>query len=114
MRAKLFGFMDRPEVVLRRYPMSNQSLPARYARAIASYRFGNGANALSQIDSLIHEQPDNPYFYELKGQALLEAGKAAEAVAPLRRAVHIRAQSRADPDHAWTSVARHQRQGARR
>jgi predicted Zn-dependent protease len=89
MRAKLFGFMDRPEVVLRRYPMSNQSLAARYARAIASYRFGNGANALGQIDGLIHEQPSNPYFYELKGQALLEAGKPAEAVAPLRHAVKL-------------------------
>ena len=33
-----------------------------------------------QIDGLIQAQPNNPYFYELKGQALLEGGHPAEAV----------------------------------
>lgn len=87
MRAKLAGFLERPDSVIRRYPMSDGSLAARYARAIASYRFGNPRNALAQIDALIQAQPGNPYFHELKGQALLEAGNPAEAVPPLRRAV---------------------------
>ena len=34
-------------------------------------------------------QPNNPYFYELKGQALLEGGHPSEAVAPLRHAVQL-------------------------
>jgi predicted Zn-dependent protease len=89
MRAKLSGFIDRPDAVLRRYPPSNNSLPARYARAIASYRFGNMRDALALIDALIAEQPDNPYFHELKGQALLEGGRAREAVGPLRRAAAL-------------------------
>ncbi len=89
MRAKLFGFMDRPDAVARRYPLSDTSLPARYARAISAYRFGDPAGALAQIDGLIQAQPQNPYFYELKGQALLEAGKPAEAIAPLRHAVQL-------------------------
>ena len=38
MRAKLSGFMERPDVVARRYPQTDQSLPARYARAISTYR----------------------------------------------------------------------------
>ena len=37
-------------------------------------------------------QPNNPYFYELKGQALLENGKANEAIAPLRRAAQLAPQ----------------------
>src|SRR5580698_5509080 len=41
MRAKLYGFMDRPDAVLRRYPLTNTSLPARYARAISAYRFND-------------------------------------------------------------------------
>ncbi len=45
--------------------------------------------AVAQIDSLIESEPDNPYFYELKGQALLEGGHAADAIAPLRRAVQL-------------------------
>jgi len=87
MRAKLYGFLDRPGTVARRYPLSDQSLPARYARAISGYLHGNMRNALAQIDALIQAQPNNPYFYELKGQALFESGHAREAIAPLRRAV---------------------------
>jgi predicted Zn-dependent protease len=95
VRAKLYGFMDRPDSVVRRYPLSDNSLPARYARAIAAYRFGSSASlgVVSQIDSLIQAQPQNPYFHELKGQALLEAGKSAESIAPLRRAAQLTSNS---------------------
>jgi predicted Zn-dependent protease len=89
MRAKISGFMERPETVNRRYPMSDNSLPARYARAIAAYRHGDPRAAIAQIDALIKTEPSNPYFHELKGQALLEGGKPAEAIAPLRRAVQL-------------------------
>jgi predicted Zn-dependent protease len=89
MRAKLYGFTDRPDAVLRRYPMSDNSMPARYARAISTYRFGDMRSAEAQIDALIAAAPNNPYFYELKGQALLEGGHPAAAVAPLRHAVQL-------------------------
>jgi predicted Zn-dependent protease len=88
-RAKLFGYMDRPDTVARRYPSSDTSLAARYARAVSGYRHGDLHNAMSQVDSLIQVQPNNPYFYELKGQALVEAGHGQEAVAPLRRAISL-------------------------
>jgi predicted Zn-dependent protease len=87
MRAKLHGFMERRDTVLRRYPPSDTSVPARYARAISAYRFGDARSALAQIDGLIQTMPNNPYFYELKGQALLEGGHPAEAIAPLRQAI---------------------------
>ncbi len=89
MRAKLSGFLESPGTVLRRYPPSNQSLPARYARAISTYRHGSLPAAITQIDGLIASEPNNPYFYELKGQALLEGGRGAQAIAPLRRAVQL-------------------------
>jgi predicted Zn-dependent protease len=89
MRAKLYGFTDRADVVLRRYPSTDTSMPARYARAIATYRFGDIRSAVMQIDSMIEAMPNYPYFYELKGQALLESGHATEAIAPLRRAVEL-------------------------
>ena len=89
MRAKLYGFTERPDTVLRRYPASDTSLPARYARAISAYRFGDPHSAIAQIDSLIQSMPNDPYFYELKGQALLEGGHPAEAIPPLRRAVQL-------------------------
>jgi predicted Zn-dependent protease len=89
MRAKLSGFLEQPDSVARRYPLGDHSLAARYARAISTYRHSDLREALTQIDALIQAQPNNPYFYELKGQALLEGGRPAESVAPLRRAVQL-------------------------
>lgn len=86
MQAKLVGFLETPQAVARRYPAADQSLPARYARAISLFRRGDIGNALAVIDGLVEELPQNPYFWELKGQALLENGRPAEAVSPLRRA----------------------------
>jgi predicted Zn-dependent protease len=89
MRAKISAFMERQDTVYRRYPLSNDSLPARYAHAISTYLHGDLRTALGMIDALIQVQPNSPYFYELRGQALLEGGKPAEAIAPLRRAVQL-------------------------
>jgi predicted Zn-dependent protease len=89
MRAKISAFMERQDTVYRRYPLSNETLPARYAHAIATYLHGDLRSAIAQIDALIQAQPNNPYFYELRGQALLEGGKPVEAIAPLRRAVQL-------------------------
>jgi predicted Zn-dependent protease len=89
MRAKLYGFTERPDTIARRYPLSDNSIPARYARAISAYRFGDLRAAIAQIDGLIQAMPNYPYFYELKGQALLEGGHPADAVAPLHRAVEL-------------------------
>jgi len=89
IRAKLSAFLDRPDSIARRYPASDTSLAGRYARAISAYRFSDLRNAVAQIDGLIQAQPNNPYFYELKGQALLESGHGAEAIAPLRKAVTL-------------------------
>jgi predicted Zn-dependent protease len=89
MRAKLSGFLDRSDTVARRYPLGDHSLPARYARAISTYRHGDARDAVVQIDGLIQAQPNNPYFYELKGQVLLEDGHPAEAIAPLRHAAAL-------------------------
>jgi predicted Zn-dependent protease len=88
-RAKIVAFMERQDSVYRRYPLSNTSLPARYARAITTYLHGDLNSALTQIDALIQAQPNNPYFYELRGQALLEGGRPAEAIAPLHKAIAL-------------------------
>ncbi|MFC3693751.1 M48 family metalloprotease [Chenggangzhangella methanolivorans] len=89
MRAKLYGFTDTPQGVGRRYPPSDMSLPARYARAIASYRSSPIDSAAAQIDDLIRAQPNNPWFHELKGQAYLENGRPAQAVPELRKALSL-------------------------
>ena len=86
MQAKLIGFLKGPQAVYRKYPSSDKSLAGRYARAIAAFRSGSIRTAIPITDSLIKDMPKNPYFRELKGQALLESGRAAQAIKPLRAA----------------------------
>ena len=86
MQAKLAGFMQSPQFVFQRYPSTDKSLPSRYARSISMFRKGDTKNAIPLIDSLIRDVPEDPYFWELKGQALLEGGSPAKAIAPLRQA----------------------------
>ena len=92
MRAKLTGYLERPQVALNRYPTSDTSLPARYGRAIARFFQGgqNGlAAALTDTDALIRDRPDNPYFHELKADFLKRSGKMQEAVPHLRQALKL-------------------------
>jgi predicted Zn-dependent protease len=86
MQAKLAGFMQSPQFVFQRYPSNDKSLPSRYARSISMFRKGDTKNSIPIIDSLIRDVPEDPYFWELKGQALLEGGSPAKAIAPLRQA----------------------------
>ncbi|RYG15579.1 MAG: M48 family peptidase, partial [Caulobacteraceae bacterium] len=88
--AKIHAFMDAPNFTLRDYPETDVSLPARYARAIAWYRDGQTERALSAVDVLLQEQPENPYFWELRGQILFEEGRPAEAIGAHQRAVDIK------------------------
>ena len=88
-RAKLVGFVADTGEISRRYPVSDQSLAARYARAIQAYRFGRLADANSQIDALIAAQPGNAFFHELKGQALLESAKARDSIPYLQKAASL-------------------------
>ncbi len=90
VRAKLLAFTSHPNVVARAYPSSDNSLPAQYARAVVKTRNDRPANAVKAIDGLIRQQPNNPYFHELKGQALLESGNPKAAIAPFKKAVALR------------------------
>lgn len=98
MKAKLVGFIGPANRVASRYPSSDTSLPAKYARAIAAYRAVDIKLSLSLTDELIAIEPDNAYFHELKGQILFESGRAAESVPDHRKAVELA------PQHALLKV----------
>jgi len=87
--AKIHAFMDHPRETLRDYPETDTALPARYARAIAWYRDGQTDRALAAVDVLLEEQPENPYFWELRGQILFEEGRPEEAIGAHQRSVEI-------------------------
>lgn len=89
MKAKLQGFIDKPDVVLRRYPHTDKSPAARYARAAAYFRAAMLEQALPEIESLIAERPTYPYFWELKGQILVESSRPKEGVPAYAKAVEL-------------------------
>jgi predicted Zn-dependent protease len=87
VKAKLVGFVSDPPQTLKLYPLSDKSVPAHYARAYAYHKSAYPDQAIAEADALLKTAPDDPYFLELKGQVLLESGKPAAALAPLREAV---------------------------
>lgn len=89
VQAKLYGYLAEPGRVFQRYPESDTSIPARYARAYAFHKDAQVQKALAEAETLLAQEPDNPYFLELKGQILLESGRPQEALIPLRRATEI-------------------------
>lgn len=89
VKAKLIGYVQEPQRTLQVYPLSEQDVPARYARAYAWHKDAYLDKALAEADALLAKAPDDPYFLELKGQILLEAGHPKEAIAPLRRATEL-------------------------
>lgn len=91
--AKIKAFLEDPKKVLEFYPEDDQTVPAVYARSIAYHRKADIASALEEIDRLLDEYPEDPYFNELKGQILFENGMVTESIPFYRKAVEIIPQS---------------------
>ncbi|MBC6440380.1 MAG: M48 family metalloprotease [Rhodospirillales bacterium] len=89
MVAKLYGFLALPRTTYLQYPNRDESLYSRYAWSIAHYRERLMDDALMLIDGLIAEEPDNPWFHELRGQMLYETGSIAESIPSYRRSIDL-------------------------
>jgi predicted Zn-dependent protease len=89
MQAKLIGFLQSQGQTMARYPASDRSGPARYARAVAYYRVSDLTRARAELDSLIQEEPNNPYYQELMGQILFENGRSTESIPFHRRSLEL-------------------------
>lgn len=87
--AKLDAFLDTPEQTLQRFPPENTQTNARYARAIAYYKIPDLAKSLNEIDTLIRQSPEDPYFNELKGQILFENGRVVESIVFYEKARYL-------------------------
>jgi predicted Zn-dependent protease len=44
---------------------------------------------MGEVEGLLKQQPDNPYFWEIKGSFYYWSGKHREAIAPLRKALQL-------------------------
>jgi predicted Zn-dependent protease len=89
MLAKLIGYLEPLGRVMTTYPEQDQSVAARYARAIAYFRVSRTEEALAMMDSLIAEAPNDPFFLEQKAQILYDRGRLAESLPLYEQALQI-------------------------
>lgn len=89
VKAKLIGYVDPYATTLNKYPESDQSIYAHYARAYAWHKAGYPDKADAETRALLKLKPHDPYFLEIRGQILLEAGQPADAIAPLKEATDL-------------------------
>jgi len=78
IKAKLFAFLKEPAQT--RVLYNGTSDADLYAQAIADFKETKIQDALNKTNKLIEKHPENPYFYEIKGQILFETGKINEAI----------------------------------
>ena len=89
VRAKLIGYLDNDKNVLQKYPYTDKSDAAIYARAIANMRGGNLDGARMGTQTLISRNPDNGYFYELLGDIEYQFGHYDDSVRAYERALEL-------------------------
>jgi predicted Zn-dependent protease len=90
VQAKLGGFVLPVKDALNRWPESDTSEPARYAHTMIYLRQPNLQKALATANGLIAEEPNNPYFYEVRGQIYLSLAKPALAIPDYQKSVNLR------------------------
>ena len=93
VQAKLAGFILPVQEALNRYPVSDTSEPARYARTMAYLRMPNLNKALAETNSLIKDEPNNPYFYEVLGQIYLSMARPQDAIPAYQKSVSLKPQA---------------------
>ncbi len=87
LQAKLFGYLKPFHATMVRYPVGDDSINARYARTFAYQQSDRFDQALAEIETLINDYPENPFFRETKGQILYENGNVIESIDAYREAV---------------------------
>lgn len=89
VKAKIIGFQLPVQDVLYRYPLTDKSAPARYARAMVYMRQPDLQKALTEINSLIKEEPKNPFFYEVLGQIYVSMSQPIKGISPYQKSVDL-------------------------
>ncbi len=87
IKAKLQGFLNSPGKVL--FDNKGNTIHERYARTIAYFRAPMYKRSLNEIDALLKDYPNDPYFLELKGQILSENGFIQDAIKNYKKSLKI-------------------------
>jgi predicted Zn-dependent protease len=87
--AKLRAYSEPAQSVLRQ-PAKTDSTGAIYSQAIAQYRRGDLAAAITLMDQLSAAHPADPFYHEFRGDILLSMAKAEAAAAAYETALTFR------------------------
>ncbi|MEM1378342.1 MAG: M48 family metalloprotease, partial [Pseudomonadota bacterium] len=88
-RAKILAYLYGAGATRSAFADQSGSLAARYGEAIAAHLYGNPKDAVTKINALIRERPNDAYFHEMKGEILLRAQDVPGAIAAFTKAVEI-------------------------
>lgn len=86
--AKLDGFMENPDELLKQYRNQNSWL-AKYRVAIALFRKGEIDQSLNLLNEIINKNPRDGFLLELKGQILFESGRVTESSIAYDKAIKL-------------------------
>ncbi|HEX3945643.1 MAG TPA: M48 family metalloprotease [Rhizomicrobium sp.] len=89
IQAKLAGFLYKVDTVLQRYPDSDQSAEAHYARAIAYFRQPDMKKAIAEANTLVKIDPKNPFYWETLGQIYVEMSQPQNGILPYQKSVEL-------------------------
>lgn len=94
MRAKIAVFTQGQGALSRLSRKGLAPIAMQYGQAMGTYLTGSPKAAVAKADALIKQQPNNPYFYELRGDSLMKANKPKDAAESYARAMKL------DPNHS--------------
>ena len=88
-RGKASAFSRSPKWTLGRAPSSPTEDIRAMREAVAYLKLADASTAIARINRALELRPDDPYYYELKGQILLESRRFNEAVIAYQKAVDL-------------------------
>ncbi|MHC5307418.1 M48 family metalloprotease [Bartonella sp. LJL80] len=88
-RAKIAANTGQFTELRRMFKNDPRGLPARYGEAILAVGSGSPKNGVAKVNALVKEDPKNPFFQELLGDALIKANDPAGAAAAYKRSAEL-------------------------
>lgn len=89
IQAKLAGFLNKVDTVLTRYPASDNSEEAHYARAIAYFRQPDMKKAIAEAQALVKIDPKDPFYWEVLGQIYVDMSQPQNGLLPYQKSVDL-------------------------
>jgi len=86
MRAKISGFLNNPQVTLKKYAHETNNVVRMIATSSALHKGGQGFKAYNQLSAFIKQHDKDAFLHDLAGQIALEIGNLDAAIMHYKKA----------------------------